>query len=275
MSEENKTLTDIRSDVCNATLIWLVFVAAIAVMGSLTRIVDFGWLPIMGVHVSIFSVLALTAVLRNKLPFVVRAGAVIMLYYLVGVGGHVTFGTPYALAYFVAGSLMTAVFFGEKAGIAAVVFSMLTAIGIYAVFQAGLLAPPPPPESTMIFTTWLTNTFAIAVVSIGPLIAISRFKEYLEGRRQRAESASKAKSDFLAMMSHELRTPMTAILGMSDLLMEEKLQGGQKEHVSRISKAGRHLLDLLNDILDFSKIEADKITIERIAFNPKELLEEA
>jgi two-component system sensor histidine kinase/response regulator len=82
--------------------------------------------------------------------------------------------------------------------------------------------------------------------------------------QQKAEAATRAKSDFLASMSHELRTPLNAIILYSELLQEEATDQGRKSttnDLQRIRSAGSHLLDLINGILDLSKIEAGKMTV--------------
>ncbi|MBN1297537.1 response regulator [bacterium] len=82
-----------------------------------------------------------------------------------------------------------------------------------------------------------------------------------------AESASIAKSQFLAMMSHEIRTPLNGIIGMSNLFAETKLTSEQKEYLDIILISGEALLSVVNDILDFSKIEAGKLDLECVDFD--------
>lgn len=97
--------------------------------------------------------------------------------------------------------------------------------------------------------------------------------EELKCAKSEAESASKAKSDFLAMMSHELRTPMNGVLGMLQLLDENLSSPQDKDYVATALQSTEHLLTVINDILDFSKIEKGQLTIEEIDFNLLTLIE--
>jgi PAS domain S-box-containing protein len=80
-------------------------------------------------------------------------------------------------------------------------------------------------------------------------------------RKEAAERANVAKSDFLSRMSHELRTPMNAVLGFAQLLESDDLGPDQRESVAHILVAGRHLLELIDEVLDISRIEVGELRI--------------
>jgi signal transduction histidine kinase len=108
--------------------------------------------------------------------------------------------------------------------------------------------------------------------------AWKRTEEELINARQQAERASTAKSEFLAKISHEIRTPLNAIIGFSEVMMEERFGpvGNERyaQYLKDIHSSGGHLISLLNDLLDLSKIEAGKLDLSFVSVNLNDLVQQ-
>ncbi|MFV8342214.1 ATP-binding protein [Flavobacterium sp. XS2P39] len=136
----------------------------------------------------------------------------------------------------------------------------------------------------------LISILAIALISILSLLSLSLYKnniirtqsnlmlkeknKELEIAKEKAERASNARSEFLSTVSHELRTPLNAINGIAHLLLEEQPKKSQMNYLSSLKFSGDYLTKFINEILEINKIDSNKIELEYISFNLKQLLED-
>jgi len=111
---------------------------------------------------------------------------------------------------------------------------------------------------------------AVTLLALGTVLLLARQGQRLAASEREARAASEAKQEFLASMSHEIRTPVSGVIGLSELLLEERLAPLQRRYAETINASAAHLLTLLNDFLDFSKLEAGAATPESVPFGIEE-----
>lgn len=132
--------------------------------------------------------------------------------------------------------------------------------------------------------TWIHWTQRAIKDSFGEIVEYQSVGHDVSARReaeaalirakQAAESADRAKSEFLTMVSHEIRTPINGVIGFARLLSDTHLTTAQREQVAMIQSSGVALEKLISDILDLSKIDAGKVEIEHASFSPQSCAEE-
>jgi len=112
----------------------------------------------------------------------------------------------------------------------------------------------------------------IALVMLQDFTERIEYEKQLKFERDRAETAARAKTQFLAAMSHEIRTPMNSILGMTSLALLSEKKEERNEYLQVVRDSGNYLLVLINDILDMSKLEAGKVEIDIIDTDVEKLI---
>jgi signal transduction histidine kinase/CheY-like chemotaxis protein len=159
-------------------------------------------------------------------------------------------------------------------------FALLATLGVLGLAALSLVIGKLHRNSTELEQRVLARTEDLSRANAELQSHISereRTQAQLRMAKDEAEEANRTKSQFLASMSHELRTPMNAIIGYSEMLIEEAEDLGQDElepDLQKIRGAGKHLLSLINDILDLSKIEAGKMDLYLESFDIHNMVNE-
>lgn len=123
----------------------------------------------------------------------------------------------------------------------------------------GILVPMLVPTLSAVFS------FLLSVLYVGRI-------EHME--KEYAQEETKVKSEFLANMSHEIRSPMNAIMGMTQLVLESRIDAFQRKHLNTVLSSANALLNLINDILDLSKLESGKMKMESATFDLRQVLQD-
>ncbi len=115
----------------------------------------------------------------------------------------------------------------------------------------------------------LTNFIAVE----SDITERKNYESELRQAKEKAEEASRIKQEFMAVVSHEIRTPLNAIMGMTNLIQKTSLSPLQSDYINTVQISADNLQGIINSILDFSKIEAGKMSLQKIPFNPKKILQ--
>jgi GAF domain-containing protein len=151
---------------------------------------------------------------------------------------------------------------GVRSGLSVCIKSGDRSLGVLSVFS---LSQRDFSQQDVSFVQALANVVTAAVDR-------HRAEDDIRQAKSDAESANRAKSEFLSRMSHELRTPLNAILGFTQLLEMEEHTENQSESIAHISRAGRNLLDLINEVLDIARLDAGRVQFQVETVDVLELL---
>ncbi len=272
MNTPSRTLAEIRSDACNQILMMLAAVAVFGVAVIAARLLEQGFAPVMAVHGVLLILLTTVIWRRRHLNFILRAATVTAIPFVIGATSVVASGRLSGSLMFFISSIVTAgCFFGRRVAFGLIGAALAVLGAVYAGFRSGVLIPQFSPLFDLSPVTWLSIFMSFIYAAAAPVVAVYAVYQALEAERVRANAAAEARTAFLANMSHELRTPMAGIIGMAELLRDDKLGAQREALAANLIGASRNLMAVLNDLLDFAKFKTGRILIEQLPFKLSDL----
>lgn len=147
--------------------------------------------------------------------------------------------------------------------------------GVSTIYEARLAKANGETVYTMVTAVprWKGSEVVGTIEVFTDISARQQAEEALADAREQALDASRLKTEFMTTMSHELRTPMTAIIGMSELLLDTSLDDEQREYATVTRDASRALLTIIDDILDYSQIEAGELELAQVSFQLSKVID--
>ncbi|MEW6981547.1 response regulator [Colwelliaceae bacterium 6471] len=275
----------LKSELINTVLIIFSVVALPALIGSLSRIVDIGFMPIMILHIAITLSLAFITIFRRKISFELRSSFVIVILILIGYAGLHNFGlSGNGIPFLLASIIFSSILFNMRTGIILfIINSLYIFIHVGMVLNNKIVYSVDFNLYNYYPTSWLTYLMSFFFICITLLIVLGRFnsfffdmvenlEKHVHESTKELQQANRAKSEFLANMSHEIRTPMNGVLGLLSLLENTDLDENQRHKTNLAKSSAKSLLTLINDILDFSKVDAGKLELEVDEFNIRDMI---
>lgn len=244
-----KSPPHINSEVVDITLIVLSVAAVPWLLFTFYRAAEIGWLPLNSEHVVVAALLWFTTLARRRLSFAVRAGAIIVFFLLSGIFGTLTFGPAHGGPMLVAASSMCAVFFSRRGAIYGAVGPVVLLSAMFVLFHTEIVPWPHISLSVQAPTTWLASLAGLVLMSIGPIIAIAKFKQRAAQDRLRLEKQARALRAYgqAAMALAQAKTPQEVAERVCEALVQEPpyvlalmafADEGPHKPVRIVSKAG-------------------------------------
>ena len=228
---------------CYAGTLLIAFTYNIALI-SLTKRKELIYASLYLLSLAIFSSLYLAYPIANNVPLFIKYGSLLSSLLIIGIG-----------------------FYGWRKKFLPTVYPLFAALLLLPYSLGYIFFATNPGDSLPL------GFIGICIFSINLFVLHAAYQFHLiDQQRDKHQSSTQAKTEFLAKMSHEIRTPLNAIIGMGELLESANLSVDERKYLSVLRSASVNLISLLNDTLDMSKIEAGRIELEKVAFSTKSLI---
>ena len=260
----------IQSDTVERIMQAMLLLGAGGLVASLLRYFDFGWMPVMTMHLAAYGIFVVVYFLRNRLAYELVASLVVTIFLLVALSGYVALGKASGGNFYsLCGAVLATVLLGRRAGFFVLgliaLWQLITGIAFSQNIWSADLNLNEYNASSM---AWLTNTASLLITALMIVVLLKQktitvsVLAQLQEKKREAEQNDRAKSRFVSTMSHELRTPLNGIIGLSNMLKETELDKTQQEYVDLLASSSQHMVELIGNTLDMMKIEAGSLSVQ-------------
>ena len=278
MADNISTIEAVRERMVDRVLVVLAILMVPAAMLSWSRVILIDVQPVMFLHAAVAIVLCAAALLRRRLSFGVKTIVMLVIFFVMGTAGLISFGlvglgSPIFLIFI----MMTTVFLGKRQGWLALGVSgsvtSIVAVGVsmgIVQFDFDILAYALSPITWIIYVVALVVFSAIiltvlATIHDALIDSIATLEEKateLAVARDQAEVANRSKSTFMSNISHEFRTPLNAVIGFASIMKRKTDEPRDQKNLETIETSGRALTTLVSSILDLSRIESGDLELD-------------
>ncbi|HAA55823.1 MAG TPA: hypothetical protein DCE42_13760 [Myxococcales bacterium] len=253
--------------------------------GIYNSFMDSLWTPVP-IYLLLYGILAWITFSKRS-TFVVRALFLLFVIYSFGLLGLLLAGlSGDGRVFLFSFVVMAGMFFGRKAGLAALGWVLITIFFVSSALVSGSLTIPLSIQANSAMSRpWVSGTIVLVLLCLAVFLPWAylieqwtRTLKELNYAKGELEQANEAKTIFLAKMSHELRTPLNVIIGYAEMMQEDAEDDGDEgrvEDLGKIKRSGETLLYLIRDILDFSKLELGQLQFSLEDFSVEQLAEDA
>lgn len=282
---EPESMEHVRERLCEVTLALAAVLGLPAVAASLARIPDIGWIPVMGLHVGAYLVVALMAFFRHRIPVALRGGAIIALIYIVGTGSFPSMAIAGSGVFFyLVCVVLSALIFGFRAGFGVFALCVLTMVAAFAGMRGGILQPSVDFGAYLTSTSsWVSKIAVFTLLSSLTLVLMTLMERWLNSailqmkneimERKHAEimleDSLAEKETLLKEIHHRVKSNLQVITGLLELQLA-KAGEGETVNILKSSRNRVLIMSLIHEELyrsdDLSKVRFD-IFLNRLLSN--------
>jgi len=282
-------VASVRDKLLDDALLWIAAVSVPAVSLSLARVATMGWRPLFLGQIAMLSMIWGAWLLRHRLAYALRIGALLVILAVAGVSGYMQLGILAPSGQFLLLFLFLTALFLDGAAVFRIGFVIAAVLGFVGWGVVSGVLEPGVDYSTFghdprnwLLTIYIVVFYGGAVAFLGwrMLLELNRSQHALQAanaeltrRALDVEAANRVKGEILSNLSHEFRTPLNCIIGMADLLRDGEKDAERQTWLTELHASAENLQAMLNRMVDFASLESESARLMHSEFVLREIVE--